>query len=483
MEHRHMSNQLMIPGHYQHENNHPPFVRGVATENGRFVTPTDYPISGGAHSNPGQHLGGIPNGYHSSNTNLQTHNLPPPFSRPPFDPYTHTSTNGNTSLVPVGPIGHIHPAHSISESRGPGKRKAPGVFEGSSSGFNGAGSSSGSQMFPYRGVNLSIDGPDSMRNVRRRLEPCMTSAHVPNYDSHYYQPTTHPANYSVPVQPINLSADVTGREWNTVPYAASYNRTSHPDIHDPRRETNQYYAGGSSVDVNASHYNPSLRGNIPSSSQNPHVSHVQPTRDAHSYHHQRVTPFYRNDPNYSNYNNGGSYSTNELRFPSENISSRYSSFTAAGEWGGGGYMGGRPRLAVERLQPLFGVIDSHHGFGHETVTVEESSLYQEPSNLPDEYQDMRLDIDDMSYEELLALEESIGYVNSGLSEDGISKCLREKIYYSMDQSYDTCPICLDEYENGEKIGRIEKCGHEYHVDCIKKWVTMKKVCPICKSEC
>ncbi|KAI7738791.1 hypothetical protein M8C21_021088 [Ambrosia artemisiifolia] len=516
MEHRHMSNQLMIPGHYQHENNHPHVeqssipmalgqdytrpimnlqytnrepcaVRGVATENGHFVTPMDHPIRGGTQSNHGRDFGGRPNGYRPSNISMETRNLPPPFSGPFFDPYTHTSTNGNTSLAQVGLVGHIHSTHGVSESGGPGKRKTPGVVEGSSS---------RSQMLiqkpdldhlswpPYRGANLSIDGQDSMRNVRRRpgpeLEPCMTSAHLPNYDSPYYHPTTHPANYAVPIHPFNSSADVTAQEWNIVPYAASYNgRTLHPDIHDPRRETNQFYAGGSSVDVNVSHYNPSFRGNLSSSSQNPPASHVQTTRDGHSYHHQRVTPFNRNDSYHHNYNNGGSSSTVELQFPSEDLSSRYSRYSDAGGWVGCQM----PRLAVERLQPLADMIDSRHGFGHEAVTIERSSFYHEPSTLPDQYQDMRLDIDDMSYEELLALEESIGYVSSGLPEDGMSKCLREKIYYSMDQNHDTCPICLEEYKNGEKLGRIGKCGHEYHMDCIKKWVMMKKVCPICKSEC
>ncbi|XP_076926527.1 uncharacterized protein LOC143589729 [Bidens hawaiensis] len=491
MEHRHMPDQLMIPQRYQHENNHPPveqpyipMVRGVGKENGHFVTPMYHPTRGGPNSNSHWDLRGRSNEYHSSNFSMEIQHFPPPFIRPPFDPYTHTSTNGNTSFAPVGPVGHIG-----SASGGPRKRKTYDAYEGSSSRFYGAGSSSSSHVpvqepavdgfswTPHRGSNLSINGQDLMRNVKRRydpeLEPCVTSAHVPDYGSRFYQPTTHSANYSVPVHPVNLSADVTGQAWNIVSYGASFHqRTPHPDLNDPRREASQFYAGGSS------------------SSQNPHISHFQPTNDGHNYHHQRVTPFYRNGPNYyCNYNNGGRSSTNELQFPSENISSRYSTYSAAGVGGGDGgvYRSGGPRLAVD-------AIDSRDEF--------------ELVNFPDEYEDMRLDIDDMSYEELLALEESMGYVSSGLAEDGMAKCLREKVYYSMDQSHDTCPICLVsykfivivylllllgkleinnptffEYKNGEKIGRMEKCGHEYHVDCIKKWVVMKKVCPICKSEC
>ncbi|XP_022736177.1 uncharacterized protein LOC111289413 isoform X2 [Durio zibethinus] len=43
----------------------------------------------------------------------------------------------------------------------------------------------------------------------------------------------------------------------------------------------------------------------------------------------------------------------------------------------------------------------------------------------DRFSDWRLDIDDMSYEQLLELGDKIGYVNTGLKEDEISRCLRK----------------------------------------------------------
>ncbi|GAB2277998.1 hypothetical protein Dimus_012698 [Dionaea muscipula] len=116
----------------------------------------------------------------------------------------------------------------------------------------------------------------------------------------------------------------------------------------------------------------------------------------------------------------------------------------------------------------------------------------EVGNSIDHHSDMRLDIDDMSYEELLALSEQIGNVNTGLSERTIAGHLKTRLYRffsasinleelpSTDQKVDSCIICQDEYEEKDKIGSLD-CGHEYHEECLKKWLNLKNVCPICKS--
>lgn len=36
------------------------------------------------------------------------------------------------------------------------------------------------------------------------------------------------------------------------------------------------------------------------------------------------------------------------------------------------------------------------------------------------------------------------------------------------------------YDDGEEIGGVD-CGHEYHSECIKKWLVTKNSCPVCKS--
>ncbi|KAI7986489.1 putative E3 ubiquitin-protein ligase RHG1A [Camellia lanceoleosa] len=104
----------------------------------------------------------------------------------------------------------------------------------------------------------------------------------------------------------------------------------------------------------------------------------------------------------------------------------------------------------------------------------------------DRYRDWRLDVDNMSYEELLELGDRIGHVNTGLKEDEIVHCLREtKLLDNSVSQFPTemewkCSICQEDYEADDEMGKLE-CGHFYHIDCIKQWLVQKNTCPICKT--
>lgn len=119
----------------------------------------------------------------------------------------------------------------------------------------------------------------------------------------------------------------------------------------------------------------------------------------------------------------------------------------------------------------------------EEVALLEIPGYYEVGTSTDRHRDMRLDIDDMSYEELLDLGERIGNVITGLPEETILSHLKTKWYSPMavnrNQDMETCVVCQVEYNNQEKVAILD-CGHQYHVDCIKRWLQVKNVCPICK---
>lgn len=106
----------------------------------------------------------------------------------------------------------------------------------------------------------------------------------------------------------------------------------------------------------------------------------------------------------------------------------------------------------------------------------------------DRYRDWRLDVDSMSYEELLELGDKIGYVSTGLREDEIVRCLRKAklpLLDDMSSHFSSemqckCSICQEEYEAEDEMGKLD-CGHFFHVDCIKQWLVQKKTCPMCKT--
>ncbi|KAJ4881684.1 RING/U-box superfamily protein [Raphanus sativus] len=105
------------------------------------------------------------------------------------------------------------------------------------------------------------------------------------------------------------------------------------------------------------------------------------------------------------------------------------------------------------------------------------------ADVHDRYRDMRLDVDDMTYEELLSLEERIGDVCTGLNEETISNRLKQRKYNcgsKSTQEVEPCCVCQEEYKEGEEMGVLE-CGHDFHSQCIKEWLKRKNLCPICKT--
>ncbi|KAI3522167.1 hypothetical protein L1887_11648 [Cichorium endivia] len=139
---------------------------------------------------------------------------------------------------------------------------------------------------------------------------------------------------------------------------------------------------------------------------------------------------------------------------------------------------GRGRL-VSEIRNVLDLIRRGEGLRFEDVMILDQSVFYGMADIHDRHRDMRLDIDNMSYEELLALEERIGNVNTGLTEEKISICLKQKKYVTKADT-EPCCICQEEYKNGDDLGGLE-CGHDFHTSCIKQWLLQKNLCPVCKS--
>ncbi|XP_047171970.1 probable E3 ubiquitin-protein ligase RHG1A isoform X2 [Vigna umbellata] len=150
------------------------------------------------------------------------------------------------------------------------------------------------------------------------------------------------------------------------------------------------------------------------------------------------------------------------------------SLAAAGE--------GSSRL-VSELRNVLGLMRRGGNLRFEDVMILDHSVFAGIADMHDRHRDMRLDVDNMSYEELLALEERIGNVSTGLSEETILKHMKNKKYSAepgSQQEAEPCCVCQEEYKDGDDLGSLD-CGHDYHTECIKQWLMHKNLCPICKT--
>ncbi|KAG6674259.1 hypothetical protein I3842_15G033300 [Carya illinoinensis] len=118
------------------------------------------------------------------------------------------------------------------------------------------------------------------------------------------------------------------------------------------------------------------------------------------------------------------------------------------------------------------------------IGAELEPLEEENSSSDEEMdEDDGLDLDELSYEDMIALGEFIGEEKRGLSTREIPTCLSACKYQSSEikTGIDRCVVCQVEYEEGETLVALH-CEHPYHAECISKWLQVKKICPICSTE-
>lgn len=124
-----------------------------------------------------------------------------------------------------------------------------------------------------------------------------------------------------------------------------------------------------------------------------------------------------------------------------------------------------------------------------TVTTRESPVecprrYHNSSDYQVFWQD-NIDPDNMTYEELLELGETVGTQSRGLSQELISMLPVSKykcgIFSRKKSRKERCVICQMEYKRGDKQITLP-CKHIYHASCGTKWLSINKACPICYTE-
>ncbi|EOX96697.1 hypothetical protein QUC31_005705 [Theobroma cacao] len=129
------------------------------------------------------------------------------------------------------------------------------------------------------------------------------------------------------------------------------------------------------------------------------------------------------------------------------------------------------------MQPGGEAVVGIHAIPEECITNHQSN-----SNSQVVWQD-NIDPDNMTYEELLDLGETIGSQSRGLSQELIdllptSKC---KFGSFFSTKRERCVICQMRYKRGEQQMKLP-CKHVYHSQCITKWLSINKICPVCNNE-
>jgi len=44
-----------------------------------------------------------------------------------------------------------------------------------------------------------------------------------------------------------------------------------------------------------------------------------------------------------------------------------------------------------------------------------------------------------------------------------------------------CPVCFEDYKDGEELCVLPECNHAFHSRCINNWFSISALCPMCRS--
>ncbi|XP_057839023.1 RING-H2 finger protein ATL57 [Cryptomeria japonica] len=75
-------------------------------------------------------------------------------------------------------------------------------------------------------------------------------------------------------------------------------------------------------------------------------------------------------------------------------------------------------------------------------------------------------------------------VDDAMKSNPVEQPLKMGVFsyrHQEEQQQEECVICLGEYQEGEALVALPRCQHNFHVDCIRRWLKCKLRCPICNA--
>lgn len=126
-------------------------------------------------------------------------------------------------------------------------------------------------------------------------------------------------------------------------------------------------------------------------------------------------------------------------------------------------------------QPLSYIPSRFRDHGIELSPIVRRDIQEYINEIPATISSFILRNNNLSYNVLSNLEN----VKIGLSLSTLIKNSEIKIEKSNTKDDIVCVICQENIENYDIIRKMNCCSKEFHVDCIDKWFSENKKCPLC----
>ena len=111
-----------------------------------------------------------------------------------------------------------------------------------------------------------------------------------------------------------------------------------------------------------------------------------------------------------------------------------------------------------------------------------SKIIKNKNNINDNKNSYKEDEKEIAYDDILALKISENNdENLQKLVSAIPAFIVKKKNKNIESNNKNCPICLNEFNIGEKESSLP-CLHCFHSNCIEKWLKRSKFCPVCKLQ-